>query len=356
MAFHNQNSPHPDFPDHPCHICSKNISLDRSRIAKLEECTCAEEGVPGTPGSESITDNCAEVSAPYTPACTSVTGFSPFIVQSNEWGQQSVQTSPYSLYRTDKVDRSSSFNTGSRPMSHYPRTPENQSLHSASNVPSHEKPEISPGKMGPEKLSSNHTIPLAPLEELQQYRRDSLNRYLDSLQGETTNGPAQDDYMTEDSGDDTSVYSESIASDETIYKNSELHVNEVSAAAFESAKRTLINRLMQEVWVRFDRDWTAKFTACAGSEITSIPPSRQTASTSAQGAAPKRQREEDDDDNSSSNGNGRAPKRSIPQQTLPGGEGLALSCPFRKRDPRKYRLPEYKTCALSSWKSVGRVK
>jgi hypothetical protein len=254
----------------------------------------------------------------------------------------------------DKVDRSSSFNTGS----HNPRTPENQSLHSASNAPSHEKPEISPGEMastGPEDLSSNHATLGPALEELQQYRQDSLNRYLDSLHGKTTNGPAQDDdYMTKDSGDDTSVYSESIASDETIYKNSELHVNEVSAAAFESAKRTLINRLMQEVWVRFDRDWTAKFTACAGSEIT---PSKQTASTSAQGAAPKRQREEeDDDDNSSSNGNGRAPKRSIPQQTLPGGEGLALSCPFRKRDPRKYRLPEYKTCALSSWKSVGRVK
>jgi hypothetical protein len=55
----------------------------------------------------------------------------------------------------------------------------------------------------------------APSHEMTSF--DSVNRYLDSLQGETTYGPAQDDgYMTEDSGDDTSVYSESSsASDET---------------------------------------------------------------------------------------------------------------------------------------------
>jgi hypothetical protein len=153
MAFHNQNSPHPDFPDHPCHICSKNISLDRSRIAKLEECTCAEEGVPG---SESITDYCAEVGAPCTPAGASVTGFSPFIVQSNEWGQRSVHTSPYSLCRADKVDRSYSFNTGSQPMAYNPRNHENQSY---SLAPSHKK-----------------SIPQGEMASF-----DSINRYLDSL-------------------------------------------------------------------------------------------------------------------------------------------------------------------------------
>lgn len=321
-----QNSPQPDFPshDHPCHICSRNIPLDRSLVAKLEECTCAEEGVPGSPGSASTTDYCAEVGAPSTPAGESVTGFSPFIVQSNEWGQQSVHTSPYSLCRADKVNRSYSFNTGSRPMAYNPRTPENQSH---SPAPSHEKSEIPPNEMA-------------------------------SFDSVTTYGPVQDyDYMTEDSGDDTSVYSESnSASEETMYENSELHVKQVSAVILEKAKRTLINQLMQEVWVRFDKDWTAKFTACAGSETTLIPPSRQTASTSAQGIVPKRQRKEDDDDNSSSDDHGRAPKRSIPQQTPPDGEGLALSCPFRKHDPRKYRFPEYRTCALSFWKNVGRVK
>jgi hypothetical protein len=151
---------------------------------------------------------------------------------------------------------------------------------------------------------------------------DSVRRYLDFLPGENTYGPAQgecSDGMTEDSGeDDTSVYSESnSASDalgETTYENSELNVHEVSAAVLENAKRALVNQLMQEVWVRFDKHWTDKFTACAGSDTTSsIPPSWQTASTSAQGTVQKRQREDDDDDNSSSDDHGRAPKRSIPQ-------------------------------------------
>jgi hypothetical protein len=129
---------------------------------------------------------------------------------------------------------------------------ENLSLPSpASNAPSHEKSEIPPGEMAstrPEALPSN-----------QQRRQASVRRYLDSLPGETTYGPAQDecsDYMSEDS-DDTSVYSESNgASDalgETTYENSELHVNEVSAAVLENAKRALVNQLMQEVWIRFDK-------------------------------------------------------------------------------------------------------
>jgi hypothetical protein len=252
MAFHNQNSPHPDFPSQDlCHICSRNISLDRSLVAKLAECTCAED-VPSTPGSESIT---AEVGAPYVPAGASVTGFGLFIVQSNEWGQRSVHTSPYSLCRADKVDRSYSFNTRSRPMAYNPRTPENQSH---SPAPSHEKLEILPGEM----VSFN-----------------SIKRYLNSLQGETTNGPTQDDYETEDSvGDNTSVYSES---NSAFVALGELHVNEVSAAVLENAKCALINQLMQEVWVCFNKDWTEKFTACAESETASIPLSRQTVSTSA---------------------------------------------------------------------------
>ena len=118
--------------------------------------------------------------------------------------------------------------------------------------------------------------------------------------------------MSDDS-DDTSVYSESnSASDalgETTFEN--------SAAVLENAKRALVDLLMQEFWARFDNDWIERYI---GSETTSIPPSRQTASTSAQGTAQKRQRREEDDD----------PKRSMPQQTLPGGEGLAPPCPFRE--------------------------
>jgi hypothetical protein len=109
-----------------------------------------------------------------------------------------------------------------------------------------------------------------------------------------------------DGSDDTSVYSESNSAS-----------NALGETTFENAKRALVDLLMQEFWARFDNDWIERYI---GSETTSIPPSRQTASTSAQGTAQKRQRREEDDDH----------KRSIPQQTLPGGEGLALSCPFRE--------------------------
>ena len=170
--------------------------------------------------------------------------------------------------------------------------------------------------MGSEDLSRNPLIPLAPALQLQW-----------------------DGSETEDCGDETSVYTES--GDEVLYENSE-----VSEAVFESAK------LMQEVWARFDKDWTEKFITCAGSETTSVPPSIQKASTSAKTTVHKRQRRENDgdDDDDNSDDNGRAPKRSIPRHTRPDRDELKLSCPFRKHDPQRY-----KNCA-SYWKTVGRIK
>jgi hypothetical protein len=126
----------------------------------------------------------------------------------------------------------------------------------------------------------------------------------------------------------------------------------------DTARHALVNKLMQEVWAIFDKAWTAKYTTCGGSVPPSSSPSKERTSTSEGSSIQKRQRQEDDDGNSSGRNNGRRPKRSPPDQRPPDGDErhLELSCPFRKHDPRKYRFPEYKTCARSSWDSVGRVK
>jgi hypothetical protein len=53
------------------------------------------------------------------------------------------------------------------------------------------------------------------------------------------------------------VYSESHSAFDALGETT-YDVNEVSAAVLENAKRALINQLMQEVWVRFDKEWTEK--------------------------------------------------------------------------------------------------
>jgi hypothetical protein len=173
-------------------------------------------------------------------------------------------------------------------------------------------------------------------------------------------------YSTEDSPqDDESLCSQSNAStsasdalDGTAYFGSALEGDEVLLPILETAKRALVIQLMQEVWGIFDKYWTAKYTACAGSTPTSSSPSRDRASNSDNRTTRKRQRQKDDNGNSSEENNGRAPQGSPPNRRSPsdGKERLELSCPFRKHDHRKYRFPKYKSCARSSWDSVGRVK
>lgn len=170
------------------------------------------------------------------------------------------------------------------------------------------------------------------------------------------------EYTTEDSGqDDSSEYSQSNNSpgavDGFIDESSVLGGSGTSSKVLNNAKSALVNKLMQDVWGFFDKSWAAQFTACGGSAPTSSSP-KQKELMSTHGVFQKRQRQEDNDDNSSGDDNGRAPKRSQPNQTPSDGidDQLALACPFRKHDPRKYRFPQYKPCVLSSWNSVGRVK
>jgi hypothetical protein len=126
----------------------------------------------------------------------------------------------------------------------------------------------------------------------------------------------------------------------------------------DTARRAVVDKLMQEVWVIFDQTWTANYTTFAGSAPPSSSSSRGEASTFDGKSIHKRQRQENDDVDSSTEHNSRAPKRLPPNHIPTGGdeERLELSCPFRKHDPRKYRCPTYRTCARNSWDSIGRVK
>ncbi|KAM7202600.1 hypothetical protein V8F20_004389 [Naviculisporaceae sp. PSN 640] len=48
-----------------------------------------------------------------------------------------------------------------------------------------------------------------------------------------------------------------------------------------------------------------------------------------------------------------APRRS-PEK--PGGDYRAYSCPFRKRNPVRFNVREYQTCALSSFSDISKLK
>ena len=72
----------------------------------------------------------------------------------------------------------------------------------------------------------------------------------------------------------------------------------------------------------------------------------------------RRQRGEEDDDRGQNNEDRRDPKRprallSPPQST---DDSTKFGCPYRKRDPRKYNVQCWRSCALTPLESVARVK
>ena len=71
----------------------------------------------------------------------------------------------------------------------------------------------------------------------------------------------------------------------------------------------------------------------------------------------KHQRDEQDE-NAQDNGDGRSPKRPRALLTPPRSDhdSTKFACPYRKRDPRKYCVQSWRTCALTALDTVARVK
>lgn len=71
------------------------------------------------------------------------------------------------------------------------------------------------------------------------------------------------------------------------YKGLELDSDKFLTPVVGNARHVLVDKLMEEARVIFDKTWTAEFTSCAGSAPTSGSPSRQGHTTSGHGAINK---------------------------------------------------------------------
>jgi hypothetical protein len=78
---------------------------------------------------------------------------------------------------------------------------------------------------------------------------------------------------------------------------------------------------------------------------------------SARSVSKKRGRE-DEDEQEQNSGDDRSPKRSkkSPSQPRTPGKSMRFACPYRKRDPRKYCVRDWRSCALTPLDDVARVK
>ncbi|CZR68125.1 uncharacterized protein PAC_18024 [Phialocephala subalpina] len=125
-----------------------------------------------------------------------------------------------------------------------------------------------------------------------------------------------------------------------------------------SAETMLVDRLTSEFWVLFNQYWKGGFrhrgsgalpTSGIGSNGTS---SEQSSNGPSNRKRARGKRPEDPDDNDR-----RASKRAGKQ---PATETISVelqyACPYRKHNPRKYCVQDWKLCALTSHKNIARVK
>jgi hypothetical protein len=112
-------------------------------------------------------------------------------------------------------------------------------------------------------------------------------------------------------------------------------------------QEVVVGKLMRELPSIFNKEWAAKIEIQGENRPTAPTDSvRENRST------------EYSDELGQENANSRAPKRLKTGSVRAADDDirLRLACPFRKHDPRKYTIQSYRSCALSSWYSIARVK
>jgi hypothetical protein len=135
-----------------------------------------------------------------------------------------------------------------------------------------------------------------------------------------------------------------------------VHVKSWMLNRIPSAGATLIDRLMSEFWVMFDQNWkgsirhhgTGSPSSGSGSNVTKFDQAaRNSGRKRGRGKDPQ-----DPDDNDK-----RALKRAGKQPAAASvSVELQYACPYRKYNPRKYCVQDWKLCALTPHKNVARVK
>lgn len=126
-------------------------------------------------------------------------------------------------------------------------------------------------------------------------------------------------------------------------------------------KQALVDKIMTEFWTIVNQEWAANLTRCAGDTPASSAShgnmNTSSATSSPQIAHKKRQRDDEGDPPPEDN-NGRTPKRphSHNDRTKSTRNIVKFACPYRKHAPHTYDIYNYRSCALSHWETVARIK
>jgi hypothetical protein len=126
-------------------------------------------------------------------------------------------------------------------------------------------------------------------------------------------------------------------------------------------KHALVDRIMDEFWTMINQEWASSLTRCAGDTPRSSSShgslGNSTGTSSTHMSNKKRQRDEGEDRNSEDNNrkNFRRPISKNYSSKHPS-KVVKFACPYRKHAPHTYGIYNYRSCALSHWETVARIK
>jgi hypothetical protein len=178
-------------------------------------------------------------------------------------------------------------------------------------------------------------------------------------------GSVDIDIFLGDSLDDQSLDSEesdnntSAGEDVCEKLDPDMNSEKIVADVLDPMRMALVDRVMEEFWVMFNQGWSSNFTQHAGNSSGTSQSSNAENANHDKDARhlSRRKRQRDDDDPGDQNGDRNS---NPPGKRSSGGknseESIKFACPFRKHNPRKYNIYSHRTCTLSHWDTIARLK
>ena len=136
-------------------------------------------------------------------------------------------------------------------------------------------------------------------------------------------------------------------------------------------RRSLVDRVMEEFWVIFGNTLVADSESPVGSDSVvdgdQVPSNgsddqRMTRSSSSftggQFTSNGEQKRKRDEQEENDNNNNQRKQNPLERPILPsaGAHTVRFACPFRKHNPRTYNMYTHRSCALSGWTTIARIK
>jgi hypothetical protein len=202
--------------------------------------------------------------------------------------------------------------------------------------------------------------------ELETVRSNSAGSGSSSKSGFMTDSTVVEDLTDWEEDSDGDNYVHQVECDDSALVQRDVeYQSTLIGDSLEPMKREMVDRLMEEFWIIFHQKWSTDFRKCPSNPGDSASTSRSTfgfefgQGTLAGGNSGGGQNGDERDDENFGNDPKEGPGgKGTPPEFPPNTDQTpaVFACPFRKHNPRKYCVRDWRTCALTPHKTVARVK